>query len=315
LVASLTGIAATGAQDYPARTVTLLVGFAPGGIADIYARLFANGATQKWGKPVVVENRVGAGTQIATAAAANAEPDGTMLSFSTTMTMAANNFLTNPASRPYKSEDIAPISTVVAGSFILVVAGDSPYKTVDDLLKDLRANPDKLNAGTIGNLTSGHLVTEYFRKSAGGLKFTNVHYRGSGPAQTGLLRNDVQFLFDGTTTLVPQVQAGTLRALASTGSKREPAFPGTPTLQELGFKDFVSEVSYTIWGSSKTPEPIKQKIASTVKEVFDTPEFKERAARDALGFVMSTTKEAEALYAADNRKWGALIKEMDIKAE
>jgi tripartite-type tricarboxylate transporter receptor subunit TctC len=277
--------------------------------------LFANGAQQKWGKPVIVENRIGAGTQIATAAAANADPDGLMLSFSTTMTMAANNYLTNPASRPYKSEDIAPISTVVAGSFILVVAGDSPYKTLDDLLNDLRANPEKRNVGTIGNLTSGHLVTEYFRKAAGGLKFTNVHYRGSGPAQTGLLRNDVQFLFDGTTTLVPQVQAGTLRALASTGSKREPAFPNTPTLQELGFKDFVSEVSYTIWGNSKTPDPIKQKIASAVKDVFDTAEFKERASRDALSLVMSTPKDAEALYAADNRKWGDLIKEMDIKPE
>lgn len=315
LIASVGGITAGAAQEYPSRQVTLLVGFAAGGIADIYARLFAHGAQQKWGKPVIVENRVGAGTQIATAAAANSEPDGHMLSFSTTMTMAANNFLTTAANRPYQSEDIAPVSTVVAGAFVLIVSGDSPYKTVDDLVKDVRANPGKHNVGTIGNLTSGHLVTEYFRQAAGGLKFTNVHYRGSGPLQTGLLRNDVQFAFDGTTTLVPQVEAGKLRALAVTGSKREPAFPNVPTLQEAGFKDFVAEVSYTIWANAKTPAAIKQKIASTVKEVFDNTESAQRASRDALAFVMSTPEAAEALYAADNKKWGALIKELDIKSE
>lgn len=273
---------AANAQEYPSRTVTLLVGFAPGGIADIYARLFANGAQQKWGNPVIVENRVGAGTQIATAAAANAEPDGHMLSFSTTMTMAANNYLTAAANRPYKSEDIAPVSTVVGGDFVLVVSGDSPYKTFDDLLKDIRANPGQRNAGTIGSLTSGHLVTEYFRQAAGGLKFTNVHFRGSGSAQISLLRNDVQFLFDGATTLVPQVEAGKLRALAVTGAKPNSAFPNTPTLQELGFKDFVAEVNYTIWAHSKTPNSIKKKIAGAVGSFSTMPIQGSRQARLAV---------------------------------
>src|SRR5262249_28945214 len=219
------------AQDFPARPVRIIVPYAPGGGTDITSRIVQDRTVALLGQPLVIENRAGGGTLIGTQAVANAPPDG--------YTLGAMDpaFVTNPQlmsdARYDPLRDFAPVTLLTVTPLILVVPPSFPARTVQELIDYARANPGKLNYGSPGSGSGGHLAIEQFRH-AFGLQMVHVPYKGAGPAVAAIVANEVSMLMAGSGA-VPFVQDGRLRALAATSAKRVPALPDVPPFAELGF--------------------------------------------------------------------------------
>lgn len=249
-------LAQTDTHEFPQREVRLLVPFPPGGPTDVIARILAQGLDAKWGPPVIVENRPGAGTLIATQQIAKAPPDGHLFG------MVISAYTINPAIRsnmPYDTlRDLTGITQVARANMVLVASPDTPFSTVPELIEYARANPGKLSYATPGPGTATHLAGELFKKEAG-VDIMHVPYNGSGPALTDLMGGRVDIMFDIYHSVKPHVEAGKLKLLALTAAERDPAQPDVPVIAEQlpGF-----EVYSTIGmvAPAGTPAPVIQRI-------------------------------------------------------
>lgn len=257
------------AQDYPTRPITWVVGFAPGGISDQGTRFIAKVFAEKLGQQVVVDNKAGAGGLIAAEHVAKANPDGYTILYGSNGPFGSFKSL-------YKKLPFDPVTSFTyihgfgSSPLILVVPANSPFKTLKDLVDYAKANPDKLTFGSVGSGSAAHLVAELLGASAG-IRLTHVPYKGSAPAMIDLLGGRINFIFDYSIVVKPQIEAGKLRALASTGAVRLTSHPDVATAAELGYPGVQLTAWATIVGPAGMPQPVVDKMAKAFNEALKDP--------------------------------------------
>jgi tripartite-type tricarboxylate transporter receptor subunit TctC len=299
------------AQTYPTRSVLLLVGYAPGGPTDICARLISQSLSQRLGQQFVVENRSGAGSNIATEAAVQAAPDGYTLLL-VTSSNAINATLYRNLNFDFM-RDVVPIAGIMQAPSVLEVNPSLPIKSVPEFIAYAKANPGNVNMGTAGNGSPPHMFGELFKAMAG-VDLAVVGYRGGGPALVDLLSGQVQVMFEGITSSIGYIKAGKLRALAVTSAKRSAALPDIPTIGE-----FVPGYAATGWfglGAPKgTPQPIIDMLSKAIGEALADPAMKARFADLGAEPMPMTPAEFGNLVADDTQKWAKVIRSANIKLD
>jgi tripartite-type tricarboxylate transporter receptor subunit TctC len=301
------------AQAWPARPVTFVVPFAPGGGTDITARTLANKLTQKWGQSVVVENRGGAGGLLGADVVAKAKPDGYTL-------LIANVGITsiNPAlyaKMPYNHETaFTPISLVCELPFLLMASPGFPPNSVKELVAYAKANPGKVTFASSGPGGSPHLTAEIFSQATG-IKMVHVPYKGGGPAMVDLMSGQVNILFASVLEGSGHVKTGKLKGLAVSHAKRNVALPDVPTLAEAGVKDSESGSWIALLAPAGTPAAVVSKVEADVKEAVASPDVAEKLIAQGAVPQASTPKELQALIDADLKRYGAIIRAQGLKVE
>ena len=307
-----TALSPVHAQEWPARTVTIIVPFTAGGTADLFARLLAAHMQQKFGSPFIVENRAGAGGNIGAGAVAVAQPDGYTLLLGTVSTHAINQFMySNMTFDPAKN--FQPISLIARLPNMLVVNPKIPAKTPTELVAYLKANPDKLTYASSGVGTSIHLAAELFKIKTG-TTMTHVPYRSSGEVMQNVTAGHVDLAFDNMTLAWPLAKAGNVRALAVTSLERSPTAPDVPTMDET-FKGFEATSWHGLFAPAGTPKPIVDKLAAEVKRILEVPENKQKLMD--IGAVASpmTPDEFTAFIVTERAKWEPVVKASGAKAQ
>jgi tripartite-type tricarboxylate transporter receptor subunit TctC len=259
-------------ERWPARTVTLVVPFPPGGQADLAARPVAAMLEKLIGQAVVVENRGGAGGAVGNAAVARAAPDGHMLlmtlSSLAVLPEAERLFGREP---PYEVSQLAPIARVLADPTLLAVPAAAPWRSVEDLVADAKKRPDTIPYGSSGPYGTLHVAMEMFAKSAG-ITLLHVPYRGAGPAVTGLLSGQIQALASAPGVLKPHVDSGAVRVLANWGGERIASFPDLPTFRELGYPDVEFYIWAGLFGPKGLPAPVTARLRDAMRTAMQDPE-------------------------------------------
>ena len=301
------------AQAWPARPVTLIVPFAPGGGTDITARTIAARLTQKWGQSVIVENRGGAAGILGADLAAKAKPDGYTL-------LVANVGITsiNPAlysKLPYNPDTaFTPISLVCELPFVLMASPSFPPNSVKELVAYAKAKPGAVTFASSGSGGSPHLTAEIFQLATG-TKMTHVPYKGGGPAMIDLMSGQVNLLFASVLESSGHIKAGKLKGLALSHAKRNPALPDVPTLAEAGVPGAESGSWIALLAPAGTSASIIDKVNSDIKEAVSAPDVREKLIAQGAVPQASTPKELQALIDADLRRYGRIIREQGLKAE
>jgi len=308
LAIALTAPMSAMAGDYPDRPLRLIVPFSPGGASDSLARGLAAEMGKRLGQGVVVENKPGGGTTIGSQQVAHSAPDGYTLLW-ITPPFVINETLMKKTLSYDTQKDFTAVADVGETPLILAVNTDSKLTTLGqliDLAKKSEAKP--LTYGTSGLGGSPHLATVMFAKAAG-IKATHVPYRGSSPAVTALLANEVNFVIDTPLTILPQVQAGRFIALAQTGAKRSPQFPDTPTMQEQGLKDYEAGSWFSVVAPVHTPKPIVDKLNGIIREIQADPHFQETFGK--LGIIMkpNTPEASEQRIVSEIKRWGQAVRD------
>lgn len=299
------------AQEWPAKNVTILVPFAAGGTVDIVARTLGQRLTAELGKTFLVDNRGGAGGSIATTAMVRSPPDGHTLLFH------HQGLVFNAAlyDLPYDTaRDVIPVAYIGATPNVLVVNKDVPVKSVHDFLGLARAKPGSINYGSGGVGSAGHLPLELLQSMAG-LKMQHVPYKGSGPAIADLIGGQIQAMLLTIPAVMPYLEAGTLRPIATSGAKRSPALPNLPTLAEAGVTGFDYAPWYGVFAPAGTPPAVVRRIHDSINKVINEPEIRDKLARQGLEVRAMSREEFAAVVAADLPRWARVIKALGIKGE
>jgi len=295
---------AAAATAYPERPVRLIVGFPPGGAADILGRVAAQRLTEAFGQQVVVDNRGGAGGLIATETAARANPDGYTLLF-TSIPHVINPHLYSKVT--YDAvRDFVPIVQFVAVPLMLASHPALPAKSVKELIAHAKASPGQVNYGSGGSGSSGHLAMELF-KSMAGVDFVHIPYKGVGPMITDMLAGQVRLTISSAVPLSPQVKAGKLRGLAVTGPKRSPSFPDLPAIAET-VRGYEVVNWFGILAPAATPRPVVSRTNKELNAALASPAFKERLAAQGADAVGGTPEEFGKVIRADFAKWAKVVK-------
>ena len=294
------------AQQYPTKPVRFIVGFAPGGFTDVMARLLAGRLSETWGQQLIVENRPGGGSIIATETVAKAPPDGY------TLLMMTDNHVTNPSlfkSLPYDSEKhFAPITLAALAPFMLLVHPSLPVKSVKDLIALAKARPGQLTFGSGGIGGPGHLAGEMLNSLAG-VKMIHVPYKGGALAMVDLQAGQVQLYFGNVPTSLPHVQSGRVRALAVTTAKRASVAPEYPTVAEAGVPGFELSPFYGVMTRAGPPTDVLAKLNRDMVAILRSPAMHERVSN--LGGVPIGNSQAEfaAFLKTEAVKWGKLVRD------
>ena len=308
-------LAATGAlaQAWPTKPVTMIVPFPPGGSTDMIARAVLPTVQSKTGGTFIVDNRAGAGGAIGAAAVKNAKPDGyTVLVSSLGPFVIGPHLLKNTGYDPMKDFDY--VTVAVQAPNILAVRADSPYKSLADVIKYLKANPEKMTFASAGNGTSDHLTAELFWQETN-TKGTHIPYKGGAPALTDLLGGQVDATFMNINTGMPHVKAGKIRALAITSTKRSPLLPDVPTMEELGYKG-VTVYSWQAFAVPKgTPADVKAKLRDAIVAGLNDPAVKPKLLELGFEIVGNTPEQFTAFQAAEYARWKKVIEVGKITAD
>jgi tripartite-type tricarboxylate transporter receptor subunit TctC len=301
------------AQAWPAKAVTFVVPFAPGGGTDITARTVATKLQQLWGQPVVVENRGGAGGVIGTDVVAKAKPDGYTL-------LIANVGITsiNPAlypKLPYDADKaFAPISLICELPFVLMASPKLPANSVKELVAYAKANPEKVTYASSGQGGSPHLTAELFQLLTG-TKMTHIPYKGGGPAMIDLMAGHVDILFASVLEGSGNIKSGKLKGLAVTHAKRNVALPDVPTISEAGVKGGESGSWIALLAPAGTPAAVISKAGADVKAAVADPAVAEKLIAQGAVPQASTPKELQALIDKDLARYGKIIRDKGLRAE
>jgi tripartite-type tricarboxylate transporter receptor subunit TctC len=300
------------AQDYPSRPVRIIVPFATGGPADVYARYVGQRLQAALGQPFVVENKPGAGAITGTQEAAQAAPDGyTLLMMSNTHTV--NETLI--PNRPYQlMRDFAPVAPVNYSDLVLVVHPSVAANNVGELLALARSKPGSLNYASSGTGTPYHMAGELF-KSMASIDVVHVPYKGSSGARTDVLAGHVHLMFDAVTAMAPHVKGGKVKALATSGRARSTILPEAPTVAESGVPGYEAVIWLGLMAPAKTPPAVLRKLNAEVAKIVNQPEVqKEWAAQGATGMTQGV-EEFDRYLRADIEKWAQIVRKAGIKAE
>jgi tripartite-type tricarboxylate transporter receptor subunit TctC len=301
------------AQDaYPSKPVHLLVPFPPGGAVDIVARTLSDELSKRWGQPIVVENRPGAGGTIAEAVAAKAKPDGYTL-----ILVASGHAITSYLypDLPYDPlRDFTPLSLVGSSPNMMLVREDSPLRSIADVLAAARAKPGQLSYGYAGNGTSPHLAGEllkYMTKVA----ITPVPYKGGAPVLNDLLGGHIPLSFNNIPESIGFVQAGKLRPLGVTTAKRSAVLPDVPTIAESGLPGYDTGVWWGFLAPARLPADIKAKLAKDCAEAVHVAAVRDRLLKIGAEPIGGSAEEFDKLIRSDHDKWGPVIKAAGIKGD
>ena len=313
-VGLLLGAAGARAQDsYPNAAVKFVVPFPPGGTTDILGRVFAQKMSDAWRQPVVVANLAGAGGIVGSGMVAHAPPDGYTLLLGTIGTHGVStSLLKNLSYNPER--DFAPVTLLSTLPNLLAVNLEVPAKDMRELIAYAKANPGKLSYASAGPGTASHIAGEYFKRLAG-IDVVHVPYKGSAPALTDLVGGRVAYMFDYLPSVLPFVNSGKLRALATTGPKRSRAVPDTPTAIEQGLPEFNFVTWYAIYAPAGTPMSILQQVRDTLAKGAADSEVQKRMDAIGVDLVVGTPDELAAFQHAEIERWSKFIKEAHITAE
>jgi tripartite-type tricarboxylate transporter receptor subunit TctC len=304
---------ASAQAPYPTRTVSLVVPFPAGGGVDTLARVVADKLSIALKHTVVVDNRAGGGGTVGTRAVAKAEPDGYTLLLGHTGTMAINPSLYAHAGYDPR-KDFAPIGLIASMPVVLIAHPSFPAKTVADVIAIARKEPGKLNFGTAPVGTGGYLTAEYF-KSAAGLDMQIVPYRGTGPLMNDLIGGHVPISFGVLPPAIGNIQAGALRAIAVTGTKRFSLLPDVPTADESGLPGFDSVLHYGLLAPARTPPAIIDLLNKELRAMAETDAVKQRIQTEGGDPLTSSPEEYAKDIDREESKWSALIKKLNLKVE
>jgi len=301
------------AQDYPTRPIRILVPYAPGGISDIAARIVGAKLTEAWGQQVVVDNRPGGNGFIAVTDAARSAPDGYSLVMVTTGDVAINPALFKDV--PYDVErDLTPISAVSDAPMVLAANGDSPYKSVADVIAAAKAQPGVLNVGTPGYGSINQLVLESIALNTG-TTFVHVPYKGGAPAAQALVAGDIPLGILASSTVAPYVPSGKIRVLAITTGQRSPLNPEWPTLAQEGAGDISASNWTALLAPKGTPQPIIDKLQAKVVEILNLPDVKSRFAAGGVSTIPSTPAELEAKIKRELATYRLVIEKANVHVD
>jgi tripartite-type tricarboxylate transporter receptor subunit TctC len=305
--------AGASAQAYPTKPVSLLIAFPPGGPSDVLSRIVGKKLEQILGQPFIMDNRPGAGGNIAAEAAAIAAADGH------TILMGNNSILATNAALYKKinfdpEKDFAPISLVGSQANILVVNPNVPAKTMAELIALLRANPGKFNYASSGHGAAAHLAAELFRAEAK-VDIVHVPYKGAAPALTDVIAGHVQMMFATAASVVPHIQSGKVRALAVTPLRRTAVFPDLATIDELGLKGFDATTWHGLVAPAKTPREIVVRLHQATVEALNDPAVRKSLTDLGVDIVGNSPEEFAAYIKAEIPKWTAIVKASGAKLD
>lgn len=300
------------AQDYPSKLVKVIVPVAPGGGPDVFARVLVEKLMDKWGQPVIVENRAGAAGNIGMEAASKAAPDGYTLVFAHQPPLVINKTLY--AKLSYDPDAFAPISVVVAVPMVVVVHPKVQVQTVQQLIAYAKANPDRLNYASAGSGSTPHLAAEFF-KSRTGVRIVHVPYKSNAPAVGDLLGGQVDLMMLDLGSVLQHARTGKLRALAVLTEKRNPALPDVPAMSEI-LPGLVVSPWWGMVAPPKTPAAIAEKVSATVAEALKHPDVAKRLTEMGnLVAVGSTPAEMAQFLRVERERWGNLIRAIGATAD
>ena len=310
LVLALSACAAA-AQTYPSRPVRMLVGFAPGGGVDISARLLAAKLSEYLGHQFVVENKPGAGTNIAAAEVVKSTPDGYTLFMNSPAVVINTALYARP---PYQLSEFTGVSIFSATTNLLVVPAAFEANTVHDLVKIAKQKPGALNYASAGQGTTQHLAAELFKLRTG-TRIVHIPYKGSGPSMTALLSGDVQLSFINPVAVGGHVKSGKLRALAVTDSKRTELMPEVPTMKEAGVDGVEVSLWYGLLAPAATPREVVDKLAGAVARATKDPQVLDSLRKQGAEPVGNTSAEFNAYLGEEFRRWSEVVKVSGAKVE
>jgi tripartite-type tricarboxylate transporter receptor subunit TctC len=303
------------AQTYPSRPITLVVAFAAGGSGDTIARILADHMRTQIGQTIVVENVGGAAGSIGVGRVARSVPDG--------YTIVAGNWPTHVLNGAIYSlnydvlKDFEPISLIATESIVIVGRKDLPAAKLTDLIASLRANPDKVSAGTVGPGSVGHIVGLFFQKETG-TRFQFIPYRGVGPAIQDMIAGQIDIMFDTSANSLPQVRSGNVKAFAVTSKTRPPAAPDIPTVDEAGLPGFHISNWRGLWAPKGTPREVIGKLNAAVRSALADADVRKRLGdlgQELFPPEQLTPEALGKLQAAEIEKWWPIIKAANIKAQ
>jgi tripartite-type tricarboxylate transporter receptor subunit TctC len=297
-----------GAQEaWPIRSVTLIIPYAAGGYTDLVGRLAARYVERALGKPVIIDNRAGAGGIVGTQVVANAVPDGYVLCVCSVGAVSIAPFAQKVGYDPI--EDLAPIGIVSSIPQVVIVRKDLPVKTMTDFVSYAKANPGKLNYGSsgVGGLT--HYSVELFLVRTGA-SAVHIPFRGGAQSTAAVVSGEVDFAFANMTDALPQIEAGSVRALAVTSLDRSSFFPNLPSVHETVVPNFIAETWNGIMAPSKTPEPIIRKLSNILIKMADDPEVKVSMRKAGASTVKTTPAQYRAQIGQEIAQWKPLISEI-----
>jgi tripartite-type tricarboxylate transporter receptor subunit TctC len=301
------------AQTLPARPLRLLVGFPPGTGPDIVARLIATALAERIGQQVVVDNRAGAGGQLAAQAVAKSTPDG-----STLLLGEVGSIAIAPAAfskLPYDpARELVGISEVARSDFLLVVPTASPHRSVADLIAAAKARADRTNFATFGAGTPGHFGAEMLAE-AGGFKIEPVHYRATGDAVTAIIAGDVTAAFVSTALGVAQVKGGRVRALATTAAARSPLLPEVPTFAEAGLPKMDFSAWFAVFAPAGTPAAVLDELNRHIVAVTQAADSRSKLLDAGFSVRSSSRADTERMLKAEAQRWAAVVKATGFKAD
>ena len=301
------------AQEYPVKNITFIVPYAAGGNGDIRGRQVSQRLAAILGKPVVVENKSGAGGNIGTDAIAKAAPDGYTIGMGNFAPMSVNASMFK--SMPFDPrKDLLPVALIERGPLVLMVNPKSPFKSVKDIVDAAKAKPGVLTAANGGIGGSHHLSAELFKQTAG-VDIISVAYKGGSPATTDLMAGNVDMMFEQMYAAAPSIQSGKLRPLATTGPKRLPQFPDVPTFAELGYPKIEVLNWQGVIAPKGTPPAIIAKLNDAVNRALKEPDMREKITSQGNEVGGGTPQDFAALIGSESEKWGKVVREARIKPE
>ena len=296
------------AQDaWPNRSMTFVVPYAPGGYTDLVARLTARYVEKALGKPVVIDNRAGAGGIVGTQAVANAPPDGYTFCVCSIGAISIAPFAQKIGYDPM--QELAPVGIVSSIVQLVIVKKDLPVKTMAELVSYAKANPGKLNYGSSGAGGLTHYSVELFQARTG-TKAVHIPFKGGSLATAAVMSGEVDFAFANMTDGLPQVEGGTVRGLAVTSLERSIYFPNLPSVHEAVVPNFIAESWNGVMAPAKTPEPIIRKLSEVFIKMADDPEVKETMRRAGANTVKTTPAQFRAQIEQEMEQWKPLIAEI-----
>lgn len=311
-VATLFAVAPALGQQYPTKPVRLIVPFAPGGPADITARIVSQKLGETFNQQFVVENRAGATGTIGAEQVARSTPDG----YTVLVTASAHVIVPHMFSKlSYDAlRDFTPVTVVMTSPLLMTVTRSLPVKSVKELIALAKSRPGELSFGSSGSGSSTHLTAELL-KSVTGTKITHVPYKGQGQAISDVISGQIQLMFLSPPAAKQYVDAGRLRALAITSEQRFSQMPDVPTFLELGYKDLVTGSWYGVWVPAKTPEAVVSRLNTELVRIVNMPDVRNRIVELGGVPVGNTVAEFDAFQRAESARWAKIIKEAGAKLE
>jgi tripartite-type tricarboxylate transporter receptor subunit TctC len=299
-------------QEWPVRTVRIVVPFPAGGSADLMPRAVAERLAEKWGQPVIVENRPGAAGNIGADMVFRAAPDGYTLLSAPPPPLVINKLLYK--NLPYDAEKFVPISVIGAIPNVLLVHPKTQVATVQEFIALAKANPGKLNYASQGNGTTSHLTAELFKSMAGGLNITHVPYKGTAPALADLLGGQVEMMCDNLGVSLAHVRSGRLKALAVASARRFPGLPEVPALAE-SLPGFEAVAWFGIVAPPGTPAAIAQKVSAGVAEALQQPEVRKRLSDLSAEPMGLSPAQTAAYMLRETERWASVIRAANVKVD